>query len=170
MLVKNKKSRVNEIFKFVNSKKKYIHRLKRTTLHLKYLREEVHQGLQLLLNNSNNKFLIFYVVHLCFSESNAVVQVSSANGQSKVFFNGGLLDLSGKQKISKKLVLIKFIKVLSKLNFLKNKPIALHLKNMKSTKQFLLKKLKSKFFIKIIKTFDLKPYNGCRKKKKRRKR
>jgi len=41
MLVKNKKSRVNEIFKFVNSKKKYIHRLKRTTLHLKYLREEV---------------------------------------------------------------------------------------------------------------------------------
>ncbi len=93
-------------------------------------------------------------------------------GNSKNFYSAGLLNLKGKQKTIRKVVLIKLFNLLNllKLKFIKNSPIALHLKNVGSNKFLILKKLKQKFFIKIIKTFELNAYNGCRKKKEKKKR
>merc|ERR1711981_124547 len=169
-----KNNKMNRFFKFVKLKYRYIGKLKKIVSHLELLKEEIHQGLYLLMSNhfftrQNANFLILYTILFHFLPSNSVLQVSNANGISKIFCTAGLLDLTGKQKISKKLVLIRFFKFLSKLAFLKNKPIALHLRNVKLQKHF-VKKLKSKFMIRIIKTFHLKPFNGCRQKKKKRKR
>merc|ERR1712207_2587 len=165
----------NKLFKFVKSKKKYTSRLKKTVLCLKIVKEEIHQKLHLSLTNNLSKkqktnFLILYTVMFYFSPSNSFLQISKSDGSSKIFCTAGPFNLKGKRKILKKLILIKFFKFLSKLNFLKNKPIALHLKNIKFKKHFILKKLKSNFFIKTIKTFNSKSYNGCRRKKKKRKR
>jgi len=170
-----KENKKSKLFKFVKLKRIYTNRLKKTILHLKFLKEEIHQNLGLLLTQNSlkkrkNDFLILYTILFHFSSSNSLLQISNADGTSKIFCTAGLFELTGKQKTLKKLVLIKFFKFLSKLNFLKNKPVALHLKNIKFRKHFILKKLKSNFFIKTIKTFNLKPYNGCRRKKEKRKR
>lgn len=117
-------------------------------------------------------FLIFYILYFNFSVSNTNLQITDSNGKSKIFYSAGLLDLTGKQKVLRKLVLIKLFNLLTllKRKFIKNSPVALHFKNVGSNKFLILKKLKRKFFIKIIKTFELTAYNGCRKKKERRKR
>lgn len=127
-----------------------------------------------LSNNFCQKhdFLIFYVIYFNFSLSNTYLQITDSSGKSKIFYSAGLVDLKGKQKVLKKLVLVKLFNLLTliKRKFIKNAPVALHFKNVGSTKLLIVKKLKRKFFIKIIKTFELKAYNGCRKKKERRKR
>lgn len=168
-----KKNKKSELFKFVQLKRIYSSRLKKTVSYLKFLKEETHQRLHLLLTNNLSKkqrssFLILYTILFYFSPSNSFLQISKSNGVSKIFCTAGSFHLTGKQKILKKLILIKYFKFLSKLNFLKNKPVALHLKNIKFKKHFILKKLKSNFFIKTIKTFNSKPYNGCRRKKEKR--
>jgi hypothetical protein len=117
-------------------------------------------------------FLIFYVIYFNFSGSNTNLQITDSKGKSKIFYSAGLVNLKGKQKVLRRLVLVKLFNILTllKLKFIKNYPVALHLKNVGSNKFLILKKLKRKFFIKIIKTFELSAYNGCRKKKERRKR
>jgi hypothetical protein len=40
---------------------------------------------------------------------------------------------------------------------------------MKFHKSFIIEKLKDRFFIKLIKIFNFHPYNGCRRKKEKRK-
>ena len=170
-----KKNRKSKLFRFVKLKKTYISRLKKIVSYLKILKEETHQKLNLLLLNSlykkqKNSFLVLYTILFYFSQSNSFLQISRSDGSSKIFCTAGPFSLKGKRKILKKLILIKFFKFLLKLDFLKNKPIALHLKNIKFKKHFILKKLKSNFFIKTIKTFNSKSYNGCRRKKKKRKR
>lgn len=127
-----------------------------------------------LFKNSNMKqnFLIFYVIYFNFSPSNTTLQITNSLGNSKNFYSAGLVDLKGKQKVVRKLVLVKLFNLLTllKLKLIKNTPVALHLKNVGSNKYLIVKKLKKKFFIKVIKTFELSAYNGCRKKKERRKR
>lgn len=170
-----RKNKKEKLFEFVKLKRIYISRLKKTVSYLKFLKEETHQKSHLLLTNSLSKkqkssFLVLYTILFHFSPSNSILQISKSNGASKIFCTAGLFNLKGKRKILKKLILIKFFKFLSKLHFLKSKPVALHLKNIKFKKHFILKKLKSNFFVKTIKTFNSKPYNGCRRKKEKRKR
>lgn len=117
-------------------------------------------------------FLVFYIIYFNFSKSNTNLQITDSSGKSKIFYSAGLVDLKGKHKVLRRLVLIRLFNLLKllKLKFIKNAPVALHLKNVGSNKFLIIKKLKRKFFIKIIKTFELDAYNGCRKKKERRKR
>jgi len=123
-------------------------------------------------NIKKQNFLIFYVIYFNFSTSNTNLQITDSLGNSKNFYSAGLIDLKGKQKIVRKLVLVKLFNLLTllKLKLIKNTPIALHLKNVGSSKFLIIKKLKKKFFIKVIKTFELSAYNGCRKRKEKRKR
>lgn len=117
-------------------------------------------------------FLIFYILYFNFSSSNTSLHITDSSGKSKIFYSAGLLDLKGKQKVVRRLVLVRLFNLLTllKLKFIKNFPVAVHFKNVGSNKFLIVKKLKRTFFIKIIKTFELTAYNGCRKKKKRRKR
>lgn len=119
-----------------------------------------------------NKFLVFYNIYLKFSPTNSNLQIVESNGNSVIFFSAGCLKLKGKQKIARKLVLSKFfimLKLLKNLFFTDNFPVALHLRNVGSYKFKIIKELKSIFFIKIIKIFELESFNGCRGKKIRRK-
>merc|ERR1712226_180147 len=107
------------------------------------------------VEKNNSQFLISYIIYFHFSQSNSILQISDANGNSKVFCSAGLVNFKGKQKLVRKSVLLKFFKILSlaKSKIIKNKPVALHFKNVGLNKHFITKKLKNKFFIKTIKDF-----------------
>lgn len=134
----------------------------------------------LLLNNKqslkNKKLLkgllVTYIIHFSFSTTNTFLHVTDTSGNLKCHYSAGLLEFKGKQKKTRIVVLNSFFNVLRqlKMSFLKNKPIALHLNNVGFYKYYIVKKLKKYFFIRIIKSYELYSYNGCRKKKNVRKR
>ena len=113
--------------------------------------------------------LVVYIVCFSFSKSNSFLCVSDSAGNLKFFCSAGSFNHTGKNKKLRFVVLKNFYNTLLNLEFLKNKPIALHLKNIKSEKPWIIKNLKKKFFIAIVRTFNMDPHNGCRKKKIRRK-
>ena len=64
------------------------------------------------------------------------------------------------------MVLKKFYKlIVTQLKFLCDRPIALNLINVGSAKSWIIKKLKKRLFIRVIRSFNYRPHNGCRKKK-----
>nr|UXN44364.1 ribosomal protein S11 [Haslea karadagensis] len=124
-----------------------------------------------LLNN-NKRFLLTYIVSFFFSPKNTLLHITDIWGNLKFRYSAGLVGVTGKQKKNRILVLTRLFNMLQrlKMTFLKNKPIALHLSNVKSYKYFIIKRLKKDFFIKVIKNYETYPYNGCRKKKRLHKR
>lgn len=170
--------RKSKIFSFIQLKKNYIKKLVNSITILECLRKQFFQSLHFFLSSSyllkyKKDFLVSYVIYFCFSMSNTIINISDATGNLKLSCSAGLIDLQGKQKVVRRLALARFFNIISlaKSKFLKTNPIALHFKNVNGSNKFLIvKKLKQKLFIKFIKTFDLEAYNGCRKKKKRRKR
>nr|QYJ09264.1 ribosomal protein S11 [Pleurosigma sp. mgcode 4] len=176
--MKNSNRRKSTIFSFIQLKKKFIKKLFNSIIILERLKNQFFQSLHFFLSNNyllkyKKDFLISYIIYFCFSLSNTVLHISDATGNLKLSCSAGLIDLQGKQKVVRRLALTRFFNILSlaKSKFLKNNPVALHFKNVNGSNKFLIvKKLKQKFFIKTIKTFDLNAYNGCRKRKERRKR
>ena len=174
----NNNKRKSVIFSFIQLKKKYIKKLVNSILILDRLKKQFYQSLHFFLSNNyllkyKKDFLVSYVIYFCFSLSNTVLHISDAAGNLKLSYSAGLIDLQGKQKVVRRLALVRFFNILSlvKSKFLKKNPVALHFKNVSGSNKFLIvKKLKEKLFIKIIKSFDLDAYNGCRKRKERRKR
>lgn len=167
--IQNVKNNLNEIFQ------KYLNSFLNVISVLEIIKLNFYQiCFYFLLRNFYQKqnFLICYIIYFNFSLSNTNLQITNSSGKSKIFYSAGLVNLQGKQKVLRKLVLVRLFNLLAllKLKFIKNFPVALHFKNVGSNKFLILKKLKRKFFIKIIKTFELNSYNGCRKKKERRKR
>ena len=177
MLNSNQRKK-SKIFSFIKLKKKYIKKLFNSIKILERLKRQFYQSLHFFLSNNRllkhkKDFLVSYVVYFCFSVSNTILHISDATGNLKMSYSAGLIDLQGKQKVVRRLALARFFNILSlaKSKFLKKTPVALHFKNVNGSNKFLIvKKLKQKLFIKIIKSFDLDAYNGCRKKKERRKR
>lgn len=174
-MVNSKKKSI--IFSFIQLKKKYIKKLVNSIVILECLKKQFYQGLHFFLSNNylfkyKKSFLVSYVIYFCFSLSNTVLHISDATGNLKISCSAGLIDLQGKQKVVRRLALMRFFNILSlaKSKFVKKNPVALHFKNVSGSNKFLIvKTLKQKFFIRIIKTFDLEAYNGCRKRKERRK-
>lgn len=105
-------------------------------------------------------------------KSNTVINVTDIKGNLKFSQTSGSIKLTGKQKVKQPIALVKLLKVLIlKTKFLTNQPIALHLKNItRYYKLFIIFMVKKKFFIKLIKDYNLQPHNGCRPKKIKRKR
>ena len=120
----------------------------------------------------NRKFLkgllVAYVVHVSFTNSNTFLYITSTSGHLKFCCSAGLFNFKGKQKKARITVLNSFFNVLKqmKISLLKNKPIAIHLNNVGFYKYFIINNLKQYFFIRIIKSYERYSYNGCRKKKK----
>ena len=111
-----------------------------------------------------------YIVTLSFLKINTNLHVADTKGNTKLFFNSCSANLVGKQKKNRTKAVTRLISLMfKKANFLREKPIALHLNNVGSHKSFIIYKFKQSFFIRIIKNFTLIPHNGCRKKKIRRK-
>lgn len=121
-------------------------------------------------NLRKDDFLVSYIITISFLKANTTLTVSDIKGNLKVFYSAGSVDLAGKQKKNRVKAVSRLIVLLfKKALFIKNSPVAVHLYNVTSHKQLIVNKLKNQFFIRIIKSFNQAPYNGCRKKKIRRK-
>ena len=115
-------------------------------------------------------FVVAYIISISFLKANTTIHVSDTKGNLKLFYSAGSVELSGKQKRKRRIAISKLISlVLRKANFLGQKPIALHLNNVNFYKNLIIRKLKRNLYIKVIKILNQTPYNGCRKKKLRRK-
>lgn len=115
-------------------------------------------------------FIISYIITITFLKANTMIHVSDSLGNVKWFCSSGSINVTGKRKKQRRSVLLKLILFLfKKAVFLSKKPVALHLNNVGSYQTFIVKKLKKEIFIKIVKSFNQTAYNGCRKKKIRRK-
>ena len=176
-MVKNYNSNfnLNKFLKKIVLKKQYIKKLKNKTCLLEIIKEQNYKNLNSSLFFKNEDFikydnLLVYIIDISFSRSNTLLHVMNYSGILKFFCSAGDLTFSGKSKRSRVSVLKAMIRILiRKLKFLQNKPIALHLKNVGFRKFWIVKRLKKKFFIKIVRSFNLYPHNGCRKRKVRRK-
>ena len=123
----------------------------------------------------NNNFLkqdltVYYIINISFLKANTTIHLSDIKGNIKLFYSAGDIGLKGKQKTKRRIAVSKLIVILlKKAPFINKKPVALHLNNIKFYKRLIIKQLKRNLFIKIVKSFNLTPYNGCRKRKIRRK-
>lgn len=127
-------------------------------------------GLKLRKKNSLNK-LVKYIVGISFLNTNINVYVTDIKGNIKCTLSAGSVEISGKQKRKKSIVLIKLLQYLiMHVRFIGKHPIVLHFKNFTDFYVSLaLSILKKNFVIEIIKVYNNRPYNGCRPRKLKRK-
>lgn len=114
--------------------------------------------------------LVSYIVHINLTSTNTLVSVTDIKGNVKLFYSSGQVNLKGKQKTKQPAALINILKRLFlKAKFMQNEPLAIHFKNTRSHYEaFIVQMLKTKFFIKTIRSYNMQPHNGCRPKKIKR--
>jgi ribosomal protein S11 len=166
--------KINTFLKSIKIKKKYIDNIKSKVLALNNFNNENYKTLSNFFTTVNkfksnkNSYLIKYIIDITFSKTNTRLHVMDFSGRLKLFYSAGFFNYKGKNKKVRFLVFKELFKVLlSKGKFLKNQPIAIHLKNTRKVK--IIKFLKKKFFVVSVKVFTSYPHNGCRKKKMKRK-
>lgn len=161
----------------LQEEKFYVKNLLNQVIYLKKLKTNDYKNLGVeKFGISNNReinlqdFVIMYVINISFLKANTTIHVSDTQGNLKLFYSAGSVALTGKQKKKRRIAVSKLISLLlKKASFLGRKPIALHLNNVNFYKNLIVRKLKRNLYIKIIKIFNQTPYNGCRKRKLRRK-
>jgi len=113
---------------------------------------------------------ISYIINISFLKANTIINISDIKGNLILFYSAGSVKLVGKQKKRRRIAVSKLISlVLNKISFIGKKPIALHLKNVNFYKTLIIGKLKQFLYLRLIKIINQTPYNGCRKRKLRRK-
>ena len=165
---------LNKFLIDIKLKKQYLKNLKSKAFLLYKLKDNNYKFINSIYPEKNHQFvndnLVTYIVDISFSKSNTFLHIMDFSGNLKFFYSAGSFNYLGKNKRARYVVFRDLYRVLvSKLKFLNSKPIALHLKNVGYNKFWIVKKLKKKFFIKCVKSFDIYPHNGCRKRKMRRK-
>ena len=166
---------LNKFFQKIVLKKQYVKVLKNKIDLLHNIKEQNYKSLNsnLFLKNKNfikSNNLVTYIIYISFSRANTLLHVMNSSGILKFSCSAGNLSYKGNSKKARVLVLKSMINLLiRKVKFLRHKFIALHLKNVKFMRFWIVKRFKKKFFIQTVKNFNLYPYNGCRKKKVRRK-
>ncbi|QXE46250.1 30S ribosomal protein S11 (mitochondrion) [Nitzschia inconspicua] len=161
----------------LQEEKLYVENLLNQVAYLKKLKTNDYKnlGLQKFATYTNKEknlqdFIVVYIVNISFLKANTALHVSDIQGNLKLFFSSGSVDLAGKQKKKRRIAVSKLISLLfKKASFLGKNPVALHLNNVNFYKNLIIRKLKRSLYIKVIKIFNQTPYNGCRKKKLRRK-
>ena len=165
---------LNRFFKEIHLKKQYLEKMQNKVCVLKELKEvnykKINSRFSKPLTFSSSTTFVMYIIEISFSKKNTLFHVSDFSGNIKFFYSAGSFQQKGKGKVARSTILRKFYRILvSKLKFVKKVPIAIHFKNADSNMFWFLKKLKKKFFITVVKHFTQYPYNGCRKRKIRRK-
>lgn len=139
---------------------------------------QIYKSKMSLLCQSNKKSLVTiykqnlvrYIVHINLTSTNTLVSVTDIKGNVRLSYSSGQVNLRGKQKTKQPAALINILKrLLLKAKFMQNEPLAIHFKNTRSHYEaFIVKMLKTKFFIKTIRSYNMQPHNGCRPKKIKR--
>nr|QII42428.1 ribosomal protein S11 [Phaeodactylum tricornutum] len=165
----------NNFFIDLHLRKQYLNKLKTKIASLISLNSKNYRFLNstILLKERRlieNDFRITYIIDIQFSRANTFLHVTDFIGNLKFSCSAGSFDYEGKSKRSRLVILKKFFHTLiSKLKFLQGECLALHLKNVGPNKFWVVKQLKTKFYIRTIRSFSFYPHNGCRKPKVRRK-
>lgn len=160
--------------KLLQTKLEYLSKSKSTFQALKEIRgNTAHQKLirnSFICSKLEKRSFVEYVVDINLSPTNTLINITDAGGNPKRVFSAGSVGLTKQQKKQQPNAIIRIFKMLLlKSTFLKDKPVAIHLRNVKTFhKTLILKILKSRLFIKSVQTFNLLPHNGCRPKKIRR--
>lgn len=168
---------LNEVLKDLTLKKHYIKKINERSNAMLLIKEKNyrllnnHLAFNYLLNKKTNDNVVMYVIDITFSRSNTYLHVANSAGKLKFFSSAGCLRHKGKSKKFRYKVLQSIYKVLfNRLTYLRNKPVALHLKNVGSkSRPWVIKTLKKRIFLKTVRIFNLFPFNGCRNAKVRRK-
>jgi ribosomal protein S11 len=158
----------------LNEEKLYVQNLKIQIDSLKKIKENDSKSVSIQKNqmrlDNNQDLVLMYIINISFLKANTTIHVSDIKGNMRLFYSAGSVGLAGKQKRQRRIAAAKLISLLlKKATFLINKPIALHLNNINSHKNLIVSRLKKSLYIRVIKSFNQVPYNGCRKKKVRRK-
>jgi len=158
----------------LNEERLYVQKLKTQINSLKKVKENSYHDLSLeksqVEQTINQNLVVMYILNISFLKANTTIHISDIKGNMKLFYSAGSVGLTGKQKKKRRIAISKLISfLLKKSNFLNKKPIALHLNNVSFYKNLIISKLKRSLYIRVIKSFNQTPYNGCRKKKLRRK-
>lgn len=124
----------------------------------------------ILFSFFNKQKLINYVLNINLSSTNTLININNIKGNPKFFYSAGMFNLQKKQKIKQPKAIITILRtILLKSKIFKTKPVALHFNNLFFNHQsYIFKKLKQKMFINLIMSYNYKPHNGCRLKKKKR--
>ena len=170
---------LNKFFQKIFFKKQYIRQLKNKISWLNNIKKNNYKVLNSQWVKTSNNFSIkkvsevSYILDFFFSKTNTTLHIMDCSGKTKFFYSAGLFGFKGKQKtFQSNAILKKFYKILvSDLLFLKTSKIAIHFKNKNINYKisWFLKKLRTKFFVAVVKFFTIYPYNGCRRKKQKRK-
>jgi|GEM_PF-5791498 len=114
---------------------------------------------------------IRFIITICFLKTNMFLYLSNPKGENFLKFSSGTVNLIGKRrKKNRKTSILKLLPLLfEETAMLNSENVAVHLINVRTYRNLLIKLLKLRFSIKIIKTFNHTPFNGCRKRKIKRK-
>lgn len=158
----------------LNEEKFYVKSLRAQIESLKKIKESHYKDISIqknqLKSSNNQDLVIMYIINISFLNANTTIHVSDIKGNMKLFYSAGSVGLAGKQKRKRRVAVLKLISlILKRATFLNKRPVALHLKNVNSYRNIIVNKLKKNLFIRVVKSFNQAPYNGCRKKKVRRK-
>lgn len=118
---------------------------------------------QLFLNKIHN-----FLLKVNFLKSNVITNVTDTKGKIIVRNSSGLMHFKSKQKIKALAINAVFRKIKFKIRNKLKYNFSAHLTG-KQKKRFLIKKLKNFLKLKSITNFNLSPFNGCRQKKRKRK-
>ena len=165
---------LNRFFKEIHLKKQYLKKIQNNNYLLNKLKEANYKKIGSWFPSKSMHLptspFVMYIIEISFSKKNTLFHIMDYSGNIQFFYSAGSFQQSGKGKIARSIVLRKFYRLLiTKLKFVKKVPIAIHFRNTDSNIFWFLKKLNKKFFITVVKHFNYYPYNGCRKKKIRRK-
>lgn len=167
----------HNIFKFFLEKYRKKHHLDQDFFQLNLLKASKNFKSDFSFQNyfhgtKNQEVVVSSVVSVTFAKSNTRVSFFSSCGSLLFSCSSGSVGLKGKQKLDRKTAVRKILFRLSeaiKKDRRKFNPVALHTKNVGRGLAFLLKTVSLFFGVSSIKSYDNSPYNGCRKKKLRRK-
>lgn len=123
---------------------------------------------------TKTEFYVRSILLISFSKSNTNVTLLTSSGKILFSQSAGCVGLVGKQKRNRQLAVRQLLRLLKeKLDILfpneEFLPISLQLSRVGSSKQALIKLASSFFVISSLKLLNLTPFNGCRKKKLKRK-
>ena len=154
----------------IQEERLYVKNLLNQITLLKKTKENNYKNANLKFEKDTQNLIVTYIINISFLKANTTLHVSDIKGNVKLFYSAGSVGLTGKQKKKRRVALSKLISLLTqKATFLKGKQIALHLKNVNFYQNLIVEKLQQTFYIRAIKSFNQLPYNGCRKRKIRRK-
>lgn len=157
---------LNIFFQKIVLKKQYTNNLKIKIDFLLSITRYNYKTLNLNIFLVKQIYFITYILEVLFSWTNTWITVSSSQGNLIHYYSSGSFLIKGKRRRTRHLLFQHIKKLMTgQLKFLKCKTIALHLKNVKFLKFWILKELRKKLFIQTLCNLTNYPYNGCRKPK-----